>query len=712
MKRALTLLSLILVPFLLTAQSVLITPGAQTLNGDSTNQNQLNAFGNGLLVGPKVKFTDEDPASNVHQMDCGSTVTSISLAGTLKDPNGDSDYLEGLLHDCEFIFRTSDPLFVAYQIDFEVLDTQAEEDTVFIMQASNVLASFSGNTLPESFRINWPWITIRFKTNDDSNVGAGFDLKWRAILRDETPTTIQNYTGQGLVYDVRTHAFWTGGHRPLDFENKGAYSTALGYNTAASGDYSTAMGYNTKASGQFSLAMGDGTKALGHRSTAMGIGSKAANYSAVAMGQNSVASGYSAKAMGSQTEASGQSSTAMGTQTEASGYSSTAMGLETEAAGSYSTAMGNDSHAYGESAIAMGEGSLAISNYSIAMGRNTITTDSSAVAMGGFTKAFGKYSTAMGKSTTANGYASTAIGYETTASGLHSTAMGDSAIASGDYSTAMGRNTIAEESYSTALGFNTTASGYSATAMGFGTMAGGNYSTAMGQNTTANGNNSTAMGTNVAANGQGTLIIGDSNPGGLLYTSGNSDKFIARFYNGYYFLTSATGATSRGVQISHDQTAWSSISDSTQKENFIAANGEDFLEKLKGLRLGSWNYKTKETNPERFYGPMAQEVFAAYGQDAIGTIGSDTLVNTLNMDGLLFIFAQELEKRTENLQKETADLKKENELLNKSNQDLKQSLVSLEKSIKTELIELKALLVSSLSDNEKPEQGRMTKVSK
>ena len=85
-------------------------------------------------------------------------------------------------------------------------------------------------------------------------------------------------------------------------------------------------------------------------------------------------------------------------------------------------------------------------------------------------------------------------------------------------------------------------------------------------------------------------------------------------------------------------------SDSTKKENFIKANGEDFLTKLKSLKLGSWNYKTNQPKPERFYGPMAQEIFTSFGKDQLGTIGCDTLVSTLNMDGLLFIFCPSIGK--------------------------------------------------------------------
>jgi hypothetical protein len=49
-----------------------------------------------------------------------------------------------------------------------------------------------------------------------------------------------------------------------DDGNVGIYSTAMGYNTTASGFYSTAMGYSTIASGDYSTAMGSYASTAGH----------------------------------------------------------------------------------------------------------------------------------------------------------------------------------------------------------------------------------------------------------------------------------------------------------------------------------------------------------------------------------------------------------------------------------------------------------------
>ena len=82
---------------------------------------------------------------------------------------------------------------------------------------------------------------------------------------------------------------------------------------------------------------------------------------------------------------------------------------------------------------------------------------------------------------------------------------------------------------------------------------------------------------------------------------------------------------------------------------------------------------------------MAQDFFSAFGHDAIGTIGNDTTVSTMDMNGINMIAIQALEKRTteqdkrlkkqdqrikiqdrkiEELEKQNAELKKEFESVN------------------------------------------------
>ena len=62
-------------------------------------------------------------------------------------------------------------------------------------------------------------------------------------------------------------------------------------------------------------------------------------------------------------------------------------------------------------------------------------------------------------------------------------------------------------------------------------------------------------------------------------------------------------------------------SDKTKKENFQPVDGEAVLGKIRGFELSSWNFIGHDPKEFRHYGPMAQDFFAAFGQDGVGQIG-------------------------------------------------------------------------------------------
>jgi hypothetical protein len=293
----------------------------------------------------------------------------------------------------------------------------------------------------------------------------------------------------------------------------------------------------------------------------------------------------------------------------------------------------------------------------------------------GFNADVSTIGTALGHYTKAYGFYSTAMGYSTRASGNHSTATGYITKANGNYSFAAGYNTTADGWYSTAIGVNTTASGERSTAMGNTTTASGFNSTAMGRNTTASGNYSTAMGNSVSTNNQeGSFVIGDNSTTSVM-NSPAPNNFRARFANGYRLYTSANYSTS--CSLGAGDNAWTTGSDVRTKENFAEVNGEDFLKKISGFHLTSWNYKTQNPAAFRHYGPMAQDFYAAFGNDKYGTIGNDTTINSADFAGVSFIAIQALEKRTQKIEQ----LEKENTEIKKDNAALKVMLLQLRKEV-------------------------------
>ncbi|RYU92642.1 tail fiber domain-containing protein [Emticicia agri] len=392
----------------------------------------------------------------------------------------------------------------------------------------------------------------------------------------------------------------------------------------------------------------------------------------MAAGLDTKASGWISTALGFRSKAEGQMSFASGESAVASGYNATAMGKNVRAAGNFSVAIGIGSFGLGES--------------SMAIGTNTFTNGHSAVALGTATKALAMSATAIGENTVAEGNYSMAAGLSSRASGYASTAMGNYTHATGTHATALGYNTTSSGLSALSAGSHSIASGRNAFAMGDYAYATGDLSTAIGASVVASGYASTAIGTALSTNGQwGAFVIGDTDPDNEGTTFCDTpEQFVARFRNGFYLYTGGSANPRTGVRMHNGQSAWSSVSDSTKKEKFLRADGESFLLRLRSLRLGSWNYKQKRhTNPERFYGPMAQEVFAAFGRDTYGTIGNDTTVSTMNMDGLLFIFAQALEKRTHELKAENEHLRAESLAWRNETQALKTLIQQLVERVGT-----------------------------
>jgi hypothetical protein len=104
---------------------------------------------------------------------------------------------------------------------------------------------------------------------------------------------------------------------------------------------------------------------------------------------------------------------------------------------------------------------------------------------------------------------------------------------------------------------------------------------------------------------------------------------------------------------------YSVVSDKSKKENFKAIDAEEVLQKVRDLSVTSWNYIGHDPGV-RHYGPVAQDFFAAFGNDGLGTIGSPTTITSTDLDGVLLLAVQALEKRMAELatvKAENADLK-------------------------------------------------------
>lgn len=263
-----------------------------------------------------------------------------------------------------------------------------------------------------------------------------------------------------------------------------------------------------------------------------------------------------------------------------------------------------------------------IGGYSTAFGRDVVASGDYSVALGNGSKATASDAVALGNDATVSGYRSLAFG-------LHSTVTAGDAIA-------LGRDSHVSDNYGIAIGNNVTVAA---------------NAIAIGSYLRADASNAFALGSNASSNGKnGSFVIGDATGGDSLKAS-LTNSMNMRFSGGYKLYTDIS--LTNGVELFAGGSSWSSISDSTKKENFVDADGEYFLNSISKLKLGSWNYKSQDPKEHRHYGPMAQEIFRYFGKDKYGTIGNDTTVASADMDGIIFIALQALEKRTSELDQKT-----------------------------------------------------------
>ncbi len=229
-----------------------------------------------------------------------------------------------------------------------------------------------------------------------------------------------------------------------------------------------------------------------------------------------------------------------------------------------------------------------------------------------------------------NNTASGFIALSNNTTGINNTASGVLALGSnttGDFNTASGRDALS----SNTTGFGNTASGVSALSSnttGFSNTTIGRD--ALRANTT--GRDNTAIGRSADVS-RGDLTNATAIGAFAIVNASNKVRI---------------GDT--GVNVIEGQVSFTSVSDRNQKENFKPVDGEEVLEKIRKIPVQSWNYIGHDPKEFRHYGPVAQDFFAAFGHDDIGTIGTSTTINSGDMQGILMIAVQALEKRLARLE--------------------------------------------------------------
>ncbi len=361
--------------------------------------------------------------------------------------------------------------------------------------------------------------------------------------------------------------------------------------------------------GSNSAGNNDSNPASAHYATVSGGSSNnaSADYSSVGGGGwNSAGSTYAVVAGGALNIAGGSVSSISG------GYNNAALGQYAAIGGGYSNyitapsgaiAGGYDNEAGSYSFVGSGNSNAAPATYGVIGGGYDNTGNATYGTIGG-----GYQNTANGvfavigggqQNSTNNQYATVGGGQQNYAVGQHSTVGG-------------GFSNDANQSYATVVG------GYDNTAAAPYSFAAGNRARAVTQ---------------------GAFVWGDSQAADIVSTGSN--QFIARASGRFFLLMGGLvdqGGyinTSTGAYLSMGG-AWVNASDRNLKENFADVDSGEILERLAGMSIQSWNYKSEDATV-RHIGPTAQDFHTAFG---VGN--SDTSLGTVDVDGVALASIQGL----------------------------------------------------------------------
>jgi len=585
-----------------------------------------------FIVQQKYRPSTTNPQASTAVIFCGRFAPyRDTQAGIMTDPSNFSTYSATTDYRCSQkvqIYAPASETIVGIEITFLQFDlgpqVLANNDYLTISSPSvTSMPGFLGTTLPGRIVIPDNEFTVTFWATPDGTGGRGFRLQWRALYADNSqPDYSSNSANTNQFrFNTQTGALLAG--VPPDFRGwrLGAGSVSIGDRNRATGEASAAIG----------------------RENATGAG-------------DGFGYGRAAIAMGYSNYASGDYSAAIGNDNYTISNSTIALGYRNRISGEFGVGIGN-SNAAGLNAIALGFTNGVGGDYAVGIGRNNGVGSTNGVAIGSynFVPTSTTNAVAIGHYNNSVGQATMAFGTSLNVGSPNAVAIGNTSTSNGQASMTFGSLLTASNTNAMAFGLQNTSSGISSLAMGYLNTASGNYSTALGHR----------MNTN---NQAGAFMIGDSDPLAQGTTgAGAADQFVARFRNGYYFMTSGTGIRT-GIFAGAGQNAWGSISDSTKKERLLPMNHAELLYKIGGMKLSSWNYKGQRDI--RHYGPMAQDFYAAFGHDGLGQIGCDTLIYSHDFAGVTFAGVQALVRENERLHVETQDLASQVRRLKEETQDL------------------------------------------
>jgi hypothetical protein len=219
-----------------------------------------------------------------------------------------------------------------------------------------------------------------------------------------------------------------------------------------------------------------------------------------------------------------------------------------------------------------------------------------------------------------------------------------------------GDGNLAEGSWSTVAG------GSENSAFGQASVIGGGYQNKTtgaydvipgGKGNVASGFNSFAAGEQAAAKHNGAFVWQDASAGDALDTlsSTGANQFLVRASGGVTLLTTSAPDLTTGAFLAAGGSGWAAVSSKSAKQDFVEVDPVEYLEKVVGLDIQEWRYKTEDPNVTHV-GPVAEEFFEAFGHGP-----NTTTITTTDVDGVALVAIQGLYQLVQEQAETIAELK-------------------------------------------------------
>jgi hypothetical protein len=226
--------------------------------------------------------------------------------------------------------------------------------------------------------------------------------------------------------------------------------------------------------------------------------------------------------------------------------------------------------------------------------------------------------------------------------GFYTFASGFNSIAQGNYSIAAGYLSQAIQSYGVAMGYTANSDGVGAVALGYRSTADANYAVAIGQRASSNGFT-------------GAIVFSDASSTDSVEASANN-QFSLRAAGGVRIYTNATKTV--GASLNAGGSTWNVISDRNRKQDFLAVDGTDILERIRRIPVSTWRYISEEDRSVLHIGPMAQDWHRAFGFTR-----DDTTINQGDFDGVNLAAVKALDEQVQRQDEQIRTLTAENAAL-------------------------------------------------